>query len=255
MRILLIGLPAAGRLQSVRDALGAADVEFEAADSIAEFRSAGETPPELVLVFQDWPEQYTAGEADWLLATHVTTRILCAYGGCCESDGRTRRIWPHAVRVPQWRLEPRLRREIEVIFGRGEPLPLTASRRERFLFEHATQQETRPAPPRSVRIVTPDRVLAGSLAAFLGESLQVDGAAEVVLLDVDPWNARTRTQLVELAEEHPRARIIALAGYPDHVPRAEILAAGAAALLPKLLSIDMLAEVDDPSCRIGSSLT
>ena len=69
VRILLIGLPAAGRLESVDNALRdlCAETQIEAAHSIASFqqsRSALETPPDLILVFQDWPDQYTPGEAD-----------------------------------------------------------------------------------------------------------------------------------------------------------------------------------------------
>lgn len=246
MRILLIGLPAAGRFESVQRAVGEVrdDVDIDATPSIAALQSSAAPvePPELILVFQDWPEQYTREEADRLLSDFPTTRILCVYGAFCEADGRTRSIWPHAVRVPQWGLRNRLRREIpsDSVASR---LPLTASRRERFLFEHQPGQAVPVISGRAVRIVTPDRALAGALRALLDLPQQSLTPPNVILFDVDPWCTETRQGLEGLARHDPQARVIALAGFPSHTPVDEITAAGAVAVLPKMLTAGELVDV------------
>jgi hypothetical protein len=248
VRILLIGLPAPGRLEAVNHALGriSVEAEFDAVHSIAGFRdspAAVQTPPDLILVFQDWPEQYTPREADWLLSQCSLSRILCVYGGWCEADGRTRSVWPHAVRVPQWRLRDRLRREFEVMTGGSAPLPLTASRREKFLFEHQPEPEAADTARHAVRIVTPDRALDETLSAFLGVRGPSVALPDVILFDVDPWDAETEAELQGFAGHYPRARLIALAGFPNHVPVDDIRASGASAVLPKLLTAHELAEI------------
>ena len=65
------------------------------------------------------------------------TLWVCCYGAWCDSDGRTRSIWPISVRVPVSEAERRLNRVWQVLTEqRGEPLPLTASRDEAFEFDH-----------------------------------------------------------------------------------------------------------------------
>lgn len=246
LRLLLIGVPAAGRFDSVQNVLvkSGADVQLEAIESIAELRSsrAAIEAPDLILVFQDWPEQYTSAEAGWLLSSHTTSRVLCVYGGWCESDGRTRNVWVHAVRVPQWRFPFRLRREVQILSGADVPLPLTASRRECFLFEHRPKPVSTVIPDRVIRIVTRDRAFAGALTAVLDLPEPPLTAPDVILFDVDPWNMETEQELEGLAGDYPQARLIGLTGFPSHAPVGEITAAGASAVLPKLLTAEELVD-------------
>jgi hypothetical protein len=247
-RILLIGRPAPGRLEAATSAVrdSGAEPEFEAAHSISGFReswSSAVLPPDLILIFQEWPEQFTLEEADWLLATHPTARIICAYSGWCESDGRTRTIWPHAVRVPQQRLTDRLRREIQVVGGVHAPLPLTASRRERFLFDHRPEQALPDVSRYAIRVVSPDRALGDALTELLGQFRQTNDPPDVIFFDVDPWCEKTRSELRGFARHYPRARLVALAGFPGHEPVDEITACGACAVLPKLLTASQLADL------------
>ena len=250
LRILLIGLPAPGRLDAAKSAVDdlCAEPEFDAAHSISGFQNSWspvEMPPDLILVFQDWPEQFTREEADWLLSTYSTSRIICGYSGWCESDGRTRTTWPHAVRVPQQRLTDRLRQEIQVVTGHRAPLPLTASRRERFLFDHESAQVLPDDSQYAIRIVTPDRVLNETLTAFLVVTRPSDDPPDVIFFDVDPWCAQTQAELRGFARHYPQARLIALAGYPDHVPVDDITESGASAVLPKLMTAGQLADLLD----------
>jgi hypothetical protein len=93
--------------------------------------------PDLVVICQHWPDEFTERDVRRLLTLYPLARLTCCYGPWCQSDGRSRDIWPLAVRVPAAAAPDRLRRELDVIAGRTRPLPLTASRDEVFLFDAA----------------------------------------------------------------------------------------------------------------------
>jgi hypothetical protein len=93
---------------------------------------AADLAADLIVVCQTWSDEYTAGEVTVLVSAAPLARILCVYGRWCDSDGRTRDIWPLAVRVPVAEFETRLWCELEVLDGMRPPLPLTASRTEIF---------------------------------------------------------------------------------------------------------------------------
>jgi hypothetical protein len=93
---------------------------------------AADLSADLIVVCQSWSDEYTSREVAALLSAAPLARVLCVYGHWCDSDGRTRDIWPLAVRVPAAEFETRLRRELEVLEGTLPPLPLTASRTEIF---------------------------------------------------------------------------------------------------------------------------
>lgn len=97
--------------------------------------SAGEWFPQLVLVCQQWPDEFAENDVWRLIGLYPLARLVCCYGPWCESDGRTRETWPLSVRVPVRSVADRIRRELDVITGLVRPLPLTASRDEVFLFE------------------------------------------------------------------------------------------------------------------------
>lgn len=97
---------------------------------------AADPSADLIVACQSWSDEYTAGEVAALLSAAPLARVLCVYGRWCDSDGRTRDIWPLAVRVPAAEFEVRLRRELTVLQGTVPPLPLTAARGEIFASLH-----------------------------------------------------------------------------------------------------------------------
>jgi hypothetical protein len=94
--------------------------------------STADLTADLIVVAQSWSDQYTPADVAALLSAAPLARVLCVYGRWCDSDGRTRDVWPLAVRVPVAEFETRLRRELEVLERTLPPLPLTASRTEIF---------------------------------------------------------------------------------------------------------------------------
>jgi hypothetical protein len=93
--------------------------------------------PELVIVCQHGSDEFAEPDVHRLIGLFPLARLVCCYGHWCASDGRTRDIWPLAVRVPVDAATERVRRELDVLSGRRPPLPLTASRDEIFLFDNA----------------------------------------------------------------------------------------------------------------------
>jgi hypothetical protein len=91
--------------------------------------------PDLVVVCQHWPDEFTERDVRRLLTLSPLARLSCCYGPWCQSDGRSRDIWPLATRVPVESAAGRIARELEVLAGLRRPLPLTASRDEVFLFD------------------------------------------------------------------------------------------------------------------------
>ena len=96
-------------------------------------------PPDLVIVCQSWPDEFSAEEVSAALGRWPLALWICCYGAWCDSDGRTRTIWPISVRVPVREAALRLNHVWQVLTEqRGEPLPLTASRDEAFAFDHCS---------------------------------------------------------------------------------------------------------------------
>src|SRR6266478_2313160 len=85
--------------------------------------------PDLIVVLQSWSDQFSESDVHDLIAHCPLARIVCCFGPWCDSDGRTRSIWPLAVRVPVAAASTRLERELALLQhhqSASRPLPLTA---------------------------------------------------------------------------------------------------------------------------------
>jgi hypothetical protein len=109
-------------------------VQRSLADAVTKC-SADAWQPDLLIVCQHWPDEYSAAEVRKLLTVFALARLVSCYGRWCASDGRTRDVWPLSTRVPAEFASRRIDLELEVISGTRSPLPLTASRDEIFLFD------------------------------------------------------------------------------------------------------------------------
>jgi len=90
----------------------------------------GAPPPDLLIVFESWPDEFPADHVSRLFAAAPLARIVCVGGAWCESAGRTRSHWPLGLRVPVWLATVRIRYELDVLAGRRPALPPTATREE-----------------------------------------------------------------------------------------------------------------------------
>ncbi|MBI5759623.1 MAG: hypothetical protein HZA46_13980 [Planctomycetales bacterium] len=210
--------------------------------------------PDLIVVFQNWPDEFTGVDVRDLLTTFPLSRLACCYGPWCESDGRSRNIWPTGSRIPVSQAARRIQHECNSLrSGRtGDLLPFTASRDEVFEFEYALPTPRRMSKPKlTVAVDSLDSSLRRMLAAGCADTgWQVDpernaGHSRLVLWDADPWSPTRRQSLVELRDRSPDASVVAVAGLPSADLVDEILAAGADRVVPKLAPLEQLVAVID----------
>lgn len=206
------------------------------------------TIPDLVVIVQSQPDEFSPTEIASLFAFAPLARVVVAYGAWCESDGRTRQTWPLAARVSLPNAPARIEREWRLLNATPgiESLPLSSSREEVFaadhhMFEQATFEQT--ASPKTVLVISPDpayRRYLNELLTAAGHTLDMGNLSEgsstttAILFDADPWEDSGPDQVRSLRRQHPSSNIIALmsASHPQH--EAELIAAGVSSIRPKL---------------------
>lgn len=180
---------------------------------VRRIKDGGDWLPDLVLVCQSWSDQFSAVDANALVAWFPLARLVCCHGPWCESDGRTRTQWPLAVRVRASLAPARLDLEID--------LPLTATRADVF---GATRGAVK-LPDLSgifVAIDSQDRPLAACWRSWVevagGSVVSQPSKETVVLFDADPWPWR-KARLTEL---QACAGIVALVGFRGRAVESEL---------------------------------
>jgi len=204
--------------------------------------------PDLVIVLQTWPDQFSEAEIHELITRCPLARIICCFGPWCDSDGRTRSIWPLAVRVPVAAARTRIAKEVALLrnpLSASRPLPLTASRGEIFDFDFG-RTASAALPSITAVVISPDRRWRGMLQTAIetrGCRIAAAGTAgppEVVLYDADPWDPRQEAALRSTREAHPQATLVACAGFPRFDLDASLRRAGADRVWFKLAPLDEL---------------
>ena len=93
--------------------------------------------PDLVIVCQTWPDDFTRGEISRLFEMFPLAAVLCCFGSWCDSDGRSRDLWPPATRVSASASAGLIRRIWDGAATGRPPLPKTAAIEEVFARQHA----------------------------------------------------------------------------------------------------------------------
>ena len=71
--------------QTLRMAADASQLPFDTSDARSE--------PDVIVVLQAWPDQYSVADANQVISRFPLARLVCCYGPWCDSDGRNRSIW------------------------------------------------------------------------------------------------------------------------------------------------------------------
>ena len=205
---------------------------------------------DLVVVCQNWPDEFSESDVQQLLSLFPLARWICCFGVWCESDGRNRDIWPPAIRTPARNAEARIRRELAVLKGTHPVLPLTASRDETYEFDYAV-----PFPKTTglrVRVNSPDLEYRRTLEAMLRAAghhvirQPNDDIPDVLLWDADPWSERLAGEIQDFHARHPHVAIVALMTFAHPEMIEAIKACGARNVVPKLTShVTLLEELED----------
>ncbi|WP_397568476.1 hypothetical protein [Schlesneria sp. T3-172] len=192
--------------------------------------------PDLIVVLQSWPEEFSRADVHDLFAFAPLARIVVCCGAWCESDGRNHSIWPLSVRIPLWGAVSRIRREWQLIESSGEvdPLPWSASREEIFAADHPPFLNA--SEPQRILIDSPDPWYVQYLIERLRDGNQIVDTDQpsMVLFDVDPWGAVRTAALTELRTRHPQAEFIALANLIQPPLIADLNRFGISKVVPKL---------------------
>ena len=174
--------------------------------------------PDLMIVLQSWPNEFSTHEVTRLLSFAPLARIVVCYGAWCESDGRNRSIWPHSVRVPLSTAQTRIEREWSSLQSACDfpSIPLSASREEAFAAEQQYGNSEQFPPP--ILIDSPDVAYRQYLSECLSDANTMSEAVKphsvcTVLFDADPWGTERIASLKRLQNQHSNAVIVALTSF------------------------------------------
>jgi hypothetical protein len=209
---------------------------------------------DLVVVCQNWPDEFLEADVKQLLSLFPLARWICCFGVWCESDGRNRDVWPLAIRTPARNAEGRIRRELAVLQGTHPVLPLTASRDETYEFDSAVGYPKTTAL--RVRVNSPDVQYRCTLEKILSAAghhvirQQHDDMPDVLLWDADPWSEDLGIEIQEFCVRHPNVAVLALLTFAHPELIEAIKACGAIHVVPKLASQTTLLEKTQ-RCRLS----
>ena len=138
LSILLVGDTGRPEFREASVALAAQGrvARFPTAEAAAAALSDGAVVPEVIVLAQAYPGQFSHEAVDRLRRAAPLARVLGLLGSWCEGEMRTGRPWPAAIRTYWHQWLPRCSRELECL-ARGEcsawGLPVTATEEERML--------------------------------------------------------------------------------------------------------------------------
>lgn len=175
--------------------------------------------PDLIVVIQSHLDEYCQRNIDELGRLAPLARWVVCSGAWCESEGRTRNLWPLAVRVPLRSAQQRLLDEWRTLCGENmRPLPLSGSREEAFEADHGPLHSATTAI--SVLVDSPDAEYCRYLRELLVESGHAvvptgDWPPQVILCDLDPWGPARQQCAEDLLERYPHAQLVGLMSRPE----------------------------------------
>ena len=90
----------------------------------------------VVIVCLSHPDEFSAATIRRLWDDYPLSQIVCSAGAWCDSDPRTRGLWPSAWRVSATEVH----RHLEILWSDERRPPMTASREELFLANAAERR-------------------------------------------------------------------------------------------------------------------
>lgn len=181
-----------GVLQTVRDVFQGP--ELVSVPSLSELKTQAINPM-LVLICQNWPDEFSERTLTELVRRFPVSRFLCCYSVWCEADGRTRKQWPVGIRVPARAADFRIQQEKRIIQGTASPYPLTVGRDE--IFEYQVEAESvskvEHLSGKRVGVISTDRPYRKMLEELvISRGAQIASPATLAqadfwLYDLDPW--------------------------------------------------------------------
>lgn len=251
--ILLVGNTDRSEFRQARAALEASGrvTSVPEAESAAAALSQRQVVPDVIVVAQSYPGQFSYQAIDRLRRLAPLARVLGLLGSWCEGEMRTGKPWPGAVRVYWHQWLPRCHQQLGRM-RRGEcsawGLPITATEEERLLLAADDPPTDRQG---LVAIYTRPFEMQDWLSAACrsrGYSTvwlrpprpaRVEGARAAIFDGPDCCGGEF-DELDHLCGTLAPAPVIALLDFPRIEDHHRALAAGAAAVVSKPLHLDDL---------------
>jgi CheY-like chemotaxis protein len=211
----------------------------------------GEIIPDVIVIAQAFPQQFSHHDIDRLRRLAPLSRILGLLGSWCEGETRSGQPLPAAIRIYWHQWHARAERELRRLIQSQCPswgLPVTATEEERLL------QNTGQSLPcgqglvaiHARRFASADWLMeacrtCGYSTVWLRPPhyAQVEGAIVAVFVGSD-LHGEELEQLRRLTHALGRTPVIALLDFPRIEDKRRAIAAGAAAVLSKPLNLDDL---------------
>jgi DNA-binding NarL/FixJ family response regulator len=251
--ILLLGDTLRAEFRRAREVLEAPGHVRHArsADDAAAELAGGQWTPDVIVVAQTYPGQFSPAALDGLRRRAPLARVVALLGSWCEGEMRSGRPSPGVIRL-YWHQGPaRCQRQLRrILAGRDSTwdLPATATEEERLLAASKT-----PWPRRQglVLLATPCFEMEALLAAVCRacgyatvwlrepQAARAEGATAAIF-DASDGSQWELNQLRRLATAVAPAPVVALMDFPRIEDLERFLAAGAAAVLAKPLNVDDL---------------
>jgi CheY-like chemotaxis protein len=251
--ILLVGNTRRAEFLRAREMVDRLGCTVEAAniDAAEELLTAGKVVPQLIVIAQAYPHQFSHEAVDRLRRLAPLARLLGLLGSWCEGEQRTGMPWPAVVRVYWHQWPGQCHRQLSLI-DRGESsawtLPVTATEEERLLLD-----SRQPIAQRSGLVAVHTRVMEmedwlsaalrsrGCSTVWLQPSrpMHVEGAA-AALFDGSDMRGGEVEELEALCRDLAPTPVIVLLDFPRIEDHNRALTAGAAAVVSKPVQIDDL---------------
>lgn len=211
----------------------------------------GEWIPDLIVIAQTYPGQFSTQAVDRLRRLAPLARVLGLLGTWCEGEMRTGKPWPAAIRVYWHQWHARAQQELGWLrqgVGAAWALPMTASEEERIL---ALAEQPIGQREGLVAIVSPHFAMQEWLAAACRRhgystlwlrptAVPPHAGFTAAIFDTTECRNEAQEALARWAAAVRPAPVIALLDFPRVDDRDRALAAGAAAVLSKPLLIEDL---------------
>ena len=256
--ILLTGNTHRAEFRGAREMLERLGCVTAVADarSAAELLAGGQVLPDLIVVAQAYPAEFSHEAIDRLRRLAPLGQVVGLLGSWCEGEMRTGLPWPASVRLYWHQWPGQCHRQLSLI-GRGEcsawGLPATAAEEERLLLD-----SRQPISDRSGLVAIQTRLF--EMEDWLSAALRSRGystvwlhasrparvkAASAALFDGSDMRGGEVDELQHLCRTLAPAPVITLLDFPRIGDHRRALQAGAAAVLSKPVRIeDLFWELD-----------
>ncbi len=223
--------------------------------------TAGRIAPDLIVVAQSFPGQFSHGAVDRLRRLAPLARVIGLMGSWCEGEMRTGAPWPAVVRNYWHQWIARCNRELhDLIAGAGGSwaLPPTATEEERLLASagsHVGQRSGKHEGAPDCRGLAVIRSRSYQMAPWLSDAcrsrgfatvcereaaaVRIDGAA-VAIFDADAIGPTEFAELQRFAARLRPTPVIVLLAFPREEDDARARSAGAAVVLSKPVTVEDL---------------